>query len=258
MLTTIARGGSASLHRFVRVADHPTPSVEHEYPSHSLVFTDAGEWSLHGSRSSTVVNERTLVAGVTAEHYSCTHARGAHNECLVVAISTDALEDDSLPLFRSPLLSATPGILAHKRAILACESDPERLESLAFSLFDLTSRESGFGDARGTRDVRMIYAKRLMQELSDRPVTMAEIAHELHLSRFTLARRFRAAVGVSPHAYLSSLRIDRARRQLVTTKLSVDEIAQRNGYCSIAHFSSAFHRIVGCSPTTFRRETSGC
>ena len=257
-LTTIAKGGSASLHRFVRDADHTSPGVEHAYPSHSLVFTDAGEWHYHGTCSPSVVTGGTLIAGVSAQHYGCAHDRGTSNECFIVAIATDALEEDALPLFRNPLLGLTPGMVAHRRAIQGSVNDPERLESLAFSLFDLASCESGGAEARSTRDVRMIYAKRLMQELLDGPLTMAEIARELNLSRFTFARRFLAAVGTTPHAYLSSLRIERARHHLATTKLSIDEIAQRNGYCSIAHFSSAFHRIVGCTPTAFRRETSAC
>lgn len=257
-LTTIARGGSASLHRFVRGADHPSPGVEHEYPSHSLVFTDAGEWDYHGTCSPSVVNDRMLVAGASAQQYGCTHARGTLNECFVVTIATDALEEDALPLFRNPLIGVTPGMIVHKRAILQSVNEPERLESLAFSLFDLASRESGGAQAGSTRDVRMIFAKRLMQEFLDGPLTMAQVARELHLSRFTFARRFRAAAGMAPYAYLSSLRIERSKRQLASTKLSIDEIAQRNGYCSIAHFSSAFHRIVGCSPTTFRKDTSAC
>lgn len=58
---------------------------------------------------------------------------------------------------------------------------------------------------------------------------------------------------MAPHAYMTKLRITRATEMLRTTTLTIDEIAAANGFGSIAHFSSAFHRIVGYTPTAFRR-----
>jgi AraC family transcriptional regulator len=58
---------------------------------------------------------------------------------------------------------------------------------------------------------------------------------------------------VTPHAYLSGLRIVHAKNQLQTTKLTIEEIALSNGFGSIAHFSNAFHRIAGLTPTAFRK-----
>ena len=141
-----------------------------------------------------------------------------------------------------------------RRALEACAAeDPERLEGLAFSLYEVTARASASRSAIPFADVRMDYAKRLIRERSTEPTTIAAIALDLSLSRFAFTRRFLASVGTSPHAYMTSVRVERAKEALRRTALSIEEIAIANGFGSLAHFSSAFRRIVGCPPTAYRR-----
>jgi AraC-like DNA-binding protein len=250
---TIASGASASLHYYKRDAAHAHPNVDHEYPSHSLVFTDVGEWQYHETERRATVDTRVLVAGTGLRHYACSHQRGMPNECFIVAVKHDALDDDGDRLFPKSVLNLTPEMLLHRRAIAAAASDSERLESLAFSLYDVVARAGATQSRKTAFDVRMSYAKRVIQELCAKPVTVAVIARELHLSRFTFTRRFLAHESMAPHAYMTKLRITRATEMLRTTTLTIDEIAAATGFGSIAHFSSAFHRIVGYTPTAFRR-----
>ena len=147
-------------------------------------------------------------------------------------------------------------MLVHRRALEKAHDDPERLESLAFSLYDSVARVSAAKSLSPGTDVRMSYAQRLIRERCTRPATIAAIARDLNMSRFTFSRRFLAHAGTSPHAYMAGIRIAQARVQLERTKLSIDEIAAANGFGSIAHFSSAFRRIVGCAPTAYRKLSS--
>lgn len=252
-LLRVSGGGAASTHLFLRGADHPGGVVEHEYPSYSIVFTDEGEWQYHGTAPASTVSAESVVVGSAAGLYECSHPSGVTNRCFVVAIGSEALDDDGR-LFGVPTIACSPEMRFHRRAIESAAGDPERVESLAFSLLDFSSRRSTGDDADRRRDVRMEYAKRLMRERCSGSTTIAEIARALDLSRFAFTRRFRAHAGMSPYAFIVGERIERAKTALQHTRLSIEEIALANGFGSIAHFSNAFRRIVGNTPTSFRRD----
>jgi AraC-like DNA-binding protein len=250
-LYTLSRGGAASTHAFIRLPDHPHRVVEHAYPSHSLVFTDEGAWQYHGRTPRSGIDAGVVVAGVAAGCYECSHPADVQNRCFVVAINTDAFGDERR-IFVDPVVARSPEMVLHRRAIESASDDPDRLESLAFSLFDIVSQRSADTGEMERTDVRMEYAKRLIAERAMQQTSVAEIARQLDLSRFTFARRFRAHAGMSPHAFLTGIRMERAKRALQESRSSIEEIALANGFGSIAHFSNAFHRLVGYTPTAYR------
>ena len=84
------------------------------------------------------------------------------------------------------------------------------------------------------------------------PVGVRELASQVHMSPFHFARRFKQAVGTPPHAYITHVRIDRAKRLLAGTNLPLLEVATRVGYRTQAHFTGVFHRYVGTTPRTYR------
>lgn len=255
-LLSIASSGCASVHAFVRNAFDERLSCEHAYPSHALVFTNVGTWSYHGTDPRVSIDESSVVAGTSLGEYACLHPHGEAGECLIVAMRDDAFEDD-VPLFDAPVIKITPEIALHRRAIVSALREPERLEALAFWLFDAVCA-TGRGALRiSSRDLRIEYAKRIMRERWSQRVTVSGIARELHLSRFTFTRRFFACVGQTPYAYLTRLRIAKAQSELARASLSVEEIAYANGFGSIAHFSHAFRRVVGTSPTNYRNQVTG-
>ncbi|MGW2350193.1 helix-turn-helix domain-containing protein [Actinacidiphila glaucinigra] len=74
---------------------------------------------------------------------------------------------------------------------------------------------------------------------------------EAGVSRATLDRRFAAATGESPGAYLTRWRVDFAARRLCDTQNSLDTIAAAVGYSSGCAFSQAFHRARSQPPGQF-------
>lgn len=80
------------------------------------------------------------------------------------------------------------------------------------------------------------------------------MARSAGMSRTSFTSRFRAAVGESPMAYLSELRLRRAAGYLSTTTKSVREIAHLSGYGNEASFSKAFSRLFARPPGEYRRE----
>lgn len=92
----------------------------------------------------------------------------------------------------------------------------------------------------------------LMHERPDHPWSVESLAGEVGLSRAALARRFHAAVGETPIAYLTSHRMMLAAEALHDSHRSVAQIAAEVGYLSQFAFSTAFKRSHGVSPTVIR------
>lgn len=73
------------------------------------------------------------------------------------------------------------------------------------------------------------------------------------LSERTFKRRFTAATGMSPIAYVQRLRIEEAKRRLERTPTPVDEISWKVGYEEPAFFRRLFKRVTGVTPIAYRR-----
>ncbi|SPH18126.1 HTH-type transcriptional regulator CdhR [Defluviimonas aquaemixtae] len=83
-----------------------------------------------------------------------------------------------------------------------------------------------------------------------------EMMRRSGLAERTLTRRFKAATGLSPLAYVQRLRIESAKRLLEDNKLPIDEIAWRCGYEDPAFFRRLFKRTTGMAPGSFRKRFS--
>ena len=92
-----------------------------------------------------------------------------------------------------------------------------------------------------------------MQDQLSEPVTIDDLARTVNFSKFHFARIFRRVTGISPRHFLSAMRMEEAKRLLVTTSMTVAEISHRVGYTSVGAFTSRFGANVGLSPTLYRR-----
>jgi AraC family transcriptional regulator len=104
----------------------------------------------------------------------------------------------------------------------------------------------------GLVDRRIRRAVELMHAHMDRELPLEEIAAAAYLSPFHFARLFKKLTGASPHAYLATLRVERAQHLLAETDLSIAEVSARVGYSSSSHFTKAFRQARGLTPTAFR------
>jgi AraC-like DNA-binding protein len=84
------------------------------------------------------------------------------------------------------------------------------------------------------------------------PWSVAELASQAQVSRPTFARRFAAAVGESPMAYLTAQRLTVAAELLRQPSSTIDGVARRVGYGNGFALSAAFKRQFGVSPQSYR------
>jgi len=84
-------------------------------------------------------------------------------------------------------------------------------------------------------------------------LSLQALANESGYSRVHFVRLFRAATGYSPHNYLLNLKLERARELLRNPSISLIDIALDCGFSSHSHMSRLFHKIVGVTPSAYRR-----
>ena len=87
--------------------------------------------------------------------------------------------------------------------------------------------------------------------LSD-SVDLATLAAVAGLSIHHFAREFKHSVGVTPHHYLVTKRVERARDMLARTELSLSEVALAVGFADQSHLARHFRQMLGTTPGQFR------
>lgn len=98
---------------------------------------------------------------------------------------------------------------------------------------------------------------RWMHQNLDAEVSMERLAEKAGVSPFHFLRTFRRFTGVTPALFLSSLRLEEAKRLLLTTERSVTDICFDVGYNSLGTFTTRFTQLVGLSPARLRHLGSG-
>ncbi|GAA1347499.1 GlxA family transcriptional regulator [Saccharothrix algeriensis] len=86
--------------------------------------------------------------------------------------------------------------------------------------------------------------------------TVASLAAHARMSERTFARRFAAETGTTPHRWLVTQRVLRARQLLEETRLSVEAVAHRCGFATAALLRHHFNAVVGVAPKDYRRSFS--
>lgn len=93
-----------------------------------------------------------------------------------------------------------------------------------------------------------------IEDTLGQPIKLRELAALAGISARHFERAFRQSAGSSPHAYVMNRRLHMARDLLIHgPELPIDQIALRSGFSSSGHFSSAFRRQTGLTPTEYRK-----
>ena len=97
-----------------------------------------------------------------------------------------------------------------------------------------------------------------MNERYLEPLTIEQIARQANMSVSYFSAIFRECNGVSPWEYIIIKRVKHAMRLLGEGENSnIIDIALKSGFDNTANFNKAFKRIVGCTPTAFRKNGLG-
>ena len=124
-----------------------------------------------------------------------------------------------------------------------------QLLSLLLALLDRTLQ----GEVRGTPELRLQALFRRVEARLDEPWSVALLAEQMACSVPLLHRLCQQAFGMGPMAWLTQLRMNKARQLLLYTNWPLGELASRVGYSDGANFANRFRRLTGQTPGAFRR-----
>ncbi|WUP97265.1 AraC family transcriptional regulator [Streptomyces sp. NBC_00247] len=238
--------------------------TEHAYPMHvhdawTLLIVDDGavRYDLDRYERGTPRDTVSLLPPHVPHNGSPATAHGFRKR--VVYLDTTQLDVSLIgravghPDFTEPLLRTRVGqlhaALAHPGDAFEAESRlafvGERLRAL---LGPGPDRGGAAPDGRGVaRDLRDLLDARLLDGL-----TLAEAARLVHAHPTHLVRAFSGAFGIAPHQYVTSRRVDLARRLLLDGR-PPGEVAAAAGFHDQSHLSRHFKRIVGTTPGRYVR-----
>ena len=83
-------------------------------------------------------------------------------------------------------------------------------------------------------------------------ISLSKLAEEFSVSKSHLSRQFKAITGLGINEYITIVRVRNAERLIVTTDLSMTEIATTCGFNDSNYFSSVFKKLKGIPPLKFR------
>lgn len=106
-------------------------------------------------------------------------------------------------------------------------------------------------------DADVAAAVRFIRERAHLPLRVEDVLREVLVGRRTLERRFRDALDRGLWAEIRRVHVERAKRLLAETDLSVKAVATQSGFTDFRHLAEVFRHELGLSPTAFRDRVRG-
>lgn len=165
-----------------------------------------------------------------------------------------------LPTFGTPLQAMIELLKTESKQIkMGSASIINALTTMIFTLIlrtfleNQTQKDDGIlGVLRGLDEPRLHGLLGRIIQNPEQEWSIQAMASVAHLSRSQLIRLFNQHLGVSPHAFVHKLRLQKAAMLLKQSNHSVLAVALSSGFLSETHFSKAFKKFYGISPSQYR------
>lgn len=95
---------------------------------------------------------------------------------------------------------------------------------------------------------------RYLQEHLAEELSLSVLAEQFHLNPQYISQLFKSEIGVNFLACLTSIRMEKAKKLLLSTSLSVAEVAEQSGYGDYRVFTKVFKKSEGITPSQYRRD----
>jgi AraC family transcriptional regulator len=111
-------------------------------------------------------------------------------------------------------------------------------------------------ESTGRRVELVEHAREIIAAHFTSPLTLTALARATGASVFHLCRVFRERTGVTIHAYRNQLRLRTALERAADPSVDLSALALDLGFSTHSHFTSAFKRLYGMTPSDLRRRAS--
>ncbi|CAG7628305.1 helix-turn-helix domain-containing protein [Paenibacillus allorhizosphaerae] len=153
--------------------------------------------------------------------------------------------------FRSFITEGFQQIIHHQQLLHDDLQGKLRQIELVFRIFDVVQR-IGLTKVRAKKQNTVAGLLTFIQSNLHRSLTLEELADHIHMTPNYLCRLFKREMGVTPHRYLQTLRMEKAEKLLLYTDDPVYLIAEQLGFEDVSYFSRVFRTEKGLTPTAYR------
>lgn len=123
------------------------------------------------------------------------------------------------------------------------------IDNLKISMF-----ESRTTDEAALEESTITGIVRYMQEHLAEEISLNVLSEEFHLSAQYISQLFKSEIGVNFLAYLTNIRMEKAKKLLLSTTFSIAEISEKCGYGDYRVFTKVFKKTEGITPSQYRRD----
>src|SRR6266403_1936626 len=127
-----------------------------------------------------------------------------------------------------------------------------RLLSIFAQHLSILSNQLVVGRDNG-ESANMARTRQFIEKHQAEPLSLGRVAHAANISRHYFCKMFKKATGMSFIDYLSRVRVEKSKTLLLNPNSRISEAAFACGFQSMTNFNRTFKRIVGRSPTQFRK-----
>lgn len=102
----------------------------------------------------------------------------------------------------------------------------------------------------------LLQIRKQIDENYAEPLTIAELSKKYFMSESKLQAIFRQQYGITIYQYVLNRRLECAQKLLAALEAQVKDVAALVRYSNISHFSEAFRRKFGCTPSEYKKTLS--
>ena len=126
------------------------------------------------------------------------------------------------------------------------------IDNLKISLYE--QRVSAAAEPEKQEERAITGITRYLQEHLAEEISLSVLAEQFHLNPQYISQLFKSEIGVNFLAYLTNIRMEKAKKLLLTTSASIAEVAERSGYGDYRVFTKVFKKSEGITPSQYRRD----
>ena len=126
------------------------------------------------------------------------------------------------------------------------------IDNLKISLFEQRVSEKAEPEKQEERTITSI--TRYLQEHLAEDLSLSVLADEFHLNPQYISQLFKNEIGVNFLSYLTNIRMEKAKKLLLSTSLSITDVADQSGYGDYRVFTKVFKKSEGITPSQYRRD----
>lgn len=126
------------------------------------------------------------------------------------------------------------------------------IDNLKISLFE--RRVSSAVEPEKQEERAITGITRYLQEHLAEEISLSVLAEQFHLNPQYISQLFKSEIGVNFLVYLTNIRMEKAKKLLLSTALSIAEVAEQSGYGDYRVFTKVFKKSEGITPSQYRRD----